>query len=60
VTLEKDGKISWSDRVKNEEVLQRARKERNIIHTSKIWKANWNDHILRMNWLLKHITERKI
>jgi hypothetical protein len=36
--------------------------ERNILHTCTIKrsKANWNDHILRRNSLLKHITEGKI
>jgi len=26
----------------------------------KIMKANWIDYILRTNWLLKHVTVRKI
>jgi len=26
----------------------------------KSWKANWIDHILRRNYLLKHVIERKI
>jgi len=28
-------KISWTDRVRNEEVLQRDREERNILHAVK-------------------------
>jgi len=28
-------KISWADRVRNEEVLQRVKEERNITHTHK-------------------------
>jgi hypothetical protein len=28
-------KISWTDRVKNEEVLHRVKEERNILHTIK-------------------------
>jgi hypothetical protein len=28
-------KISWTDRVRNEEVLQRVKEERNIVHTVK-------------------------
>ena len=35
VVLEKDGKIIWIDCVKNDEVLRRVEKERNIIHTIK-------------------------
>ena len=33
-------KISWTDRVRNEEVLRRVKKERNILHTVKRRKAN--------------------
>jgi hypothetical protein len=33
-------KISWTDRVRNEEVLHRVKEERNIIHTVKRRKAN--------------------
>jgi hypothetical protein len=46
--------------VKNEEVLQRVKEERNILHTIKRRKANWIGHILCRNCLLKHIIERKI
>jgi hypothetical protein len=53
-------KIIWTDRVKNEKVLQRVKKERNILHTIKGRKANWIGHSLRRNCLLKHFIERKI
>jgi hypothetical protein len=33
-------KISWTDRVRNEEVLLRVKEERNILRTVKRWKAN--------------------
>jgi hypothetical protein len=33
-------KISWTDRVRNEEVLHRVKEVRNIIHTVKRRKAN--------------------
>jgi hypothetical protein len=46
--------------VKNEEVFHRVRKERNILHAMNRRKANWIGHILRRNWLLKHVIERKI
>ena len=39
-------KIRWSDLVKNEEALQRVKRQRNILHTVKRRKVNWNDHIL--------------
>jgi hypothetical protein len=47
-------KISWTDCVRNEEVLLRVKKERNILYTIKRSKANWIGHILRRNCLLKH------
>jgi hypothetical protein len=48
-------KISWTDRVRNEEMLHRVKEERNIIHTAKSWKANWIGHILGRNCLLQHV-----
>ena len=39
------GKINWTDRVRNEEVLHRVKEERNIIHTIKRRKANRIGHI---------------
>jgi hypothetical protein len=53
-------KISWTDRVRNEEVLHRVKEERNILHTIQGRKANWIGHILRRNCLLKHVTEGKL
>jgi hypothetical protein len=53
-------KISWTDRVRNEEALHRVKEERNILHAIKRRKANWIGHILRRNCLLKHIIEGKI
>jgi hypothetical protein len=50
-------KISWTDRVRNEDVLHRVKEERNIVHTIKRRKANWIGHILRRNCLLKHVIE---
>jgi hypothetical protein len=51
--------ISWTDRVRNEEVLHGVKEERNILHTIKRRKANWIGHILRRNCLLKHVIEGK-
>jgi hypothetical protein len=52
--------ISWTDRVRNKEVLHRVKEERNILHTIKRRKANWIGHILRRNCLLKHMIEGKL
>jgi len=50
-------KISWTDRVRNEEVLLRVKEQRNILHEIPKRKANWIGHILRRtafyNGLLK-------
>jgi hypothetical protein len=52
--------ISWTDHVRNEEVLHRVKKERNILHTIKGRKANWIGHILCRNCLLKHMIKGKL
>ena len=53
-------KISWTYHVRNEEVLLRAKKQRNILHEIRKWKANWIGHILRRNCLLQRVIEGKI
>ena len=53
-------KISWTDHVRNEEVLLRVNEQRNILHEIKKRKANWIGHILRRNCLLKQVIEGKI
>ena len=52
--------MSWTDRVRNEEVLHRVKEDRNILHTVKRRKASWSGHIVRRNYLLKQIIEEKI
>ena len=53
-------KISWTDRVRNEEVLLRVNEQRNILYTIQRRKANRIGHILHRNCLLEHVTEGKI
>ena len=53
-------KISWTDHVRNEEVLLRVNEQRNILHEIRKGKANWIGHILRRNCLLKQVMEGKI
>jgi len=53
-------KISWTDHVRNEEVLLRVNEQRNILHEIRKWKANWIGHILCRNCLLKQVIEGKI
>ena len=51
--------ISWTDHVRNGEVLLRVNDQRNIVHEIKKRKANWIGHILRRNCLLQ-VIEGKI
>ena len=53
-------KISWTDHVRNEEVLLRVNEQSNILHEIRKRKANWIGHILRRNCLLKQVIEGKI
>ena len=53
-------KISWTDHVRNEEVLLRIKEQRNILHEIRKRKANWIGHILRRNCLLLRVIEGKI
>ena len=53
-------KISWTDHVRNEDVLLRVKEQRNILHEIRKRKANWIGHILRRNCLLQRVTEGKM
>ena len=53
-------KVSWTDHVRNEEVLLRVNEQRNILHEIRKRKANWIGHILCTNCLLKQVIEGKI
>ena len=53
-------KISWTDYVRNEEVLLQVNEQRNILHAIRKGKDTWIGHILRRNCLLKHVSEGKI
>jgi hypothetical protein len=52
--------ISWTDHLRNEDVLLRVKKQRNILHEIRKRKANWIGHILRRNCFLLRVTEGKI
>jgi len=52
--------ISWTDDVRNEDVLLRVKEQRNILHEIRKRKANWIGHILRGNCLLQRVTKGKI
>jgi len=54
------GKVIRADRVKNEEVLHRVKKEIIILREIKRRKANWIGHTFRRNCLIEHGIEGKI
>jgi hypothetical protein len=53
-------KISWTDQVRNKDVLLRVKEQRNILHEIRKRKANWIGHNLRRNCLLQRVIEVKI
>ena len=53
-------KISWTEHVRNEEVLLRVKEQRNILHEINKLKASWIAHILRRNCFLQRVIEGKI
>jgi len=53
-------KISWTDHVRNEEVLLRVKEQTNILNEISKGKANWIGHILRRNCLLQWVIEGMI
>jgi len=53
-------KTSWTDHVRNEEVLLRVKEQRNILHETTKRKANWIGHILHRNCLLQRVIKREI
>jgi hypothetical protein len=53
-------KISWTDHVRNEDVLLRVKEQRNILHEIRKRKANWIGHNFLRNCLLQRVIEGKI
>ena len=53
-------KITWTDHVRNEDVLLRVNERRNILDEIRKRKANWIGHILRRKCLLKQVIEGRI
>jgi len=53
-------KISWTDRVRNEEVSLRVKEQKNILHEISKREANRIGHILRRNCLIQWVNEGKI
>jgi hypothetical protein len=53
-------KISWTDHVRNGDVLLKVKEQRNILHEIPKRKANWIGHILSRNCLPQRVIEGKI
>jgi hypothetical protein len=53
-------KNSWTEHVRNEEVLLRVKEQRNILQEISKQKANLIGHILRRNFLLRLVIEGNI
>jgi hypothetical protein len=53
-------KISWTDHVRNEDVLLTVKEHRNTLHEIRKRKANWIGHILCRNCLLQRVIKGKI
>jgi hypothetical protein len=53
-------KISWTDHVRNEQVLLRVKEQRNTLHEISKRKANWIGHTLRRNCLLQQVIKAMI
>jgi hypothetical protein len=53
-------KISWTDHVRNKDVLLRVKEQRNILHEISKRKAKWIGHILRRTCLLQRVTKGKM
>ena len=52
-------KISWTDHVRNKDVLLRVKEQRNILHEIRKRKANLIGHNLHRNCLLQRVIEGK-
>ena len=53
-------KISWTNHVRNEQVLLRVKEQRNVVHEISKRKANWIGHILCRNCFLQWVIEGMI
>jgi len=48
-------KISWNDRMNNQELFHRVKKETNILHKIQWRKADWLNNIFHRNCFLKYV-----
>ena len=57
MVLEENGEIKWSEKVTNEQVLDRIGENRALLNNILRRKANWIGHILRRNCLFHDAIE---
>jgi hypothetical protein len=53
-------KISWTDHVRNKNLLLSVKEQRNILHEIHKRKVNWIGYILHRHCLLQQVIEGKI
>jgi hypothetical protein len=49
--------ISWTDHVRNEDVLLRVKEQRNVLYEIRKWKGSWICRVFRRNCILQRVTE---
>ena len=53
-------RISWTEKITNEEVLRRVGEERTMLATIVRRKKNWIGHVMRGDGLMKEVMEGKM
>jgi len=53
-------KISWMDKVTNEEVLKKVNESKNMLNVTRQRKSKWIDHVLRHDEFLQEIFEGRM
>ena len=53
-------KISWTDKISNEEVLRRVGEERHLMNLLRNRKKNWIGHVLRGEGLMREVIEGRM
>ena len=53
-------KISWRDKIRNDEMLARVKEEKCLIRTIRQRQTNWVGHVLRREGLLREVIEGRV
>jgi len=57
---EKNGRISWTDKVTNDDVLRKVNEDKKILNAIWQWKHCWMGHVFSHDGLLHKIIEGKM